>query len=85
MGNVKGVKLTGLLPASRQYIWTHQQSAMCPTLSDAAEHLRAALDLREEIVREGLLEGLSQFGFVVYKALLRFGSVIVICVRRILP
>lgn len=58
---------------------------MCPTLSNAAEHLRAALDLREEIVKGETPEGLFQFGFVIYKAMLRFGSNIVIWARRVLP
>jgi hypothetical protein len=79
------VKLTGLLPASRRYVRTHQQAVIDPCLSNAAEHLRAALDLREQMVEGKTPEGLFQVGFVVYKAFLRFASNIVMFVRRILP
>jgi hypothetical protein len=79
------VKLTGLLPASRQYVRTHQQAARYPTLSNAAEHLRAALDLREEIVEGRTPEELFQCGFVVYKSLLAFFSKFSIFVLRVLP
>jgi len=68
------VRIPGLLSASRQYVRTHHQPAMYPILSNAIKHLRAALDLREEIVEGRTREGLFQFGFVTYKALLRFGS-----------
>jgi hypothetical protein len=70
--------LTGLLPASRQYVKTHQ---VCLTLSNAAEHLQAALDLREEMVEGKTPEGLFQIVFIGYKAMLRFGSNIVLFVR----
>jgi hypothetical protein len=51
---------------------------------NAVRHLEAALDLREEMVEGKTPEGLFQVGFVVYKALLRFGSNIAICIRRLL-
>jgi hypothetical protein len=52
--------------------------------SNAIERLRAALDLRAEMVEGKTPEWLFQFGFVVYKSLQRFGSYIVICLRRML-
>jgi hypothetical protein len=58
---------------------------LSPTLANAADHLRAALDLREQMVEGKTPEGLFQVGFVVYKAFLRFASNIVMFVRRILP
>jgi hypothetical protein len=70
--------LTGLLPTSRRYVRTQQQVAHRTTVPNAIDHLRAALDLREEIVREGSLKKLTQLGFVVYKAVLRLGSSAVI-------
>jgi hypothetical protein len=51
---------------------------MCPTLSNAAEHLRAALDLRAEMVEGRTPERLFQIIFIGYKAVLRFGSGLVI-------
>ena len=73
-----------LRSASQQYVRTHQQTASDSSLANAIAHIRAALDLREVIVWEGAMEGLTQCGFVVYKAVLRFGSGIVIWFRDVL-
>jgi hypothetical protein len=58
---------------------------MRPTVSNAVRQLEAGLNLREEIVEGKTPEGLFQFGFVVYKAVLAFGSNIAIWFRRVLP
>jgi len=62
-----------------------QQAVMRPTVSNAVRQLEAGLNLREEIVEGKTPEGLFQFGFVVYKAVLAFGSNIAIWFRRVLP
>jgi hypothetical protein len=58
---------------------------MQSTLPNAIEHLRAALDLREEMVEGKTPERLFQCGFVVYKSLLAFFSKFSIFVLRVLP
>jgi hypothetical protein len=72
------VKLTGGLSASRRYVRTHQQVVQRPTVPNAVRHLEAAIDLREQIVREGSTEKLFQIVFVGFKAMLRLGSSVVI-------
>jgi hypothetical protein len=62
-----------------------QQAVMRPTVCNAVRQLEAGLNLREEIVEGKTPEGLFQFGFVVYKAVLAFGSNIAIWFRRVLP
>jgi len=59
--------------------------AIRPTLPNAIEHLRATLNLREEIVERRSPEGVFQCGFVVYKSVLAAASNIVILIQRVLP